>query len=416
MLSTQEDDRGLDVSVMKPEELAAVRTGLLAFAGEMFTPLARADQRRWGEIYLRGLMVDGRRKSIEPMAARLPDGDEQCLQQFVNQSPWEVEPVRQRLARRMVAELAPLAVIVDDTGFPKAGRYSVGVARQYSGTLGKVGNCQIGVSLSAASEVASCPIDWRLFLPQAWDDDPERRARAHLPDGERHRAKWRLALEMLDELAGWGVAIPAVVADAGYGEISAFRDALAERGLAYVVEVSGTTSAYDLAVRAEQPPWRGSGRPPARRYRAAPSSLRALALGAGPGAARRLAWREGSRGTMRSRFLCLRCRPANIGLRRSHREQLPAAWLLCEWPAGEAEPVKYWLANLPEQSGLAELVRLAKLRWRIELDYRELKDALGLDHFEGRSFRGWHHHVTLVSVAHAFLTLQRLDPKAHAPV
>jgi SRSO17 transposase len=119
---------------------------------------------------------------------------------------------------------------------------------------------------------------------------------------------------------------------------------------------------------------------------------------------------------MRSRFLCLRCRPANIGLRRSHREQLPAAWLLCEWPAGEAEPVKYWLANLPEQSGLAELVRLAKLRWRIELDYRELKDALGLDHFEGRSFRGWHHHVTLVSVAHAFLTLQRLDPKAHAPV
>ena len=144
MLSTQEDDRGLDVSVMKPEELAAVRTGLLAFAGEMFTPLARADQRRWGEIYLRGLMVDGRRKSIEPMAARLPDGGEQCLQQFVNQSPWEVEPVRQRLARRMVAELAPLAVIVDDTGFPKAGRYSVGVARQYSGTLGKVGNCQIG--------------------------------------------------------------------------------------------------------------------------------------------------------------------------------------------------------------------------------------------------------------------------------
>ena len=204
MLSTQEDDRGLDVSVMKPEELAAVRTELLAFAGEMFTPLARADQRRWGEIYLRGLMVDGRRKSIEPMAARLPDGDEQCLQQFVNQSPWEVEPIRQRLARRMVAELAPLAVIVDDTGFPKAGRYSVGVARQYSGTLGKVGNCQIGVSLSAASEVASCPIDWRLFLPQAWDDDPERRARAHLPDGERHRAKWRLALEMLDELAAGG--------------------------------------------------------------------------------------------------------------------------------------------------------------------------------------------------------------------
>ena len=401
---------------MKPEELAAVRAELLAFAGEMFTPFARADQRRWGEIYLRGLMVDGRRKSIEPMAARLPDGDEQCLQQFVNQSPWEVEPVRQRLARRMVDELAPLALIVDDTGFPKAGRYSVGVARQYSGTLGKVGNCQIGVSVSAASEQASCPLDWRLFLPEAWDADEERRAKGHLPAEERHREKWRLALEMIDELRSWGVVTPPIVADAGYGEISALRLALEDRGLAYVVEVTGTTSAYDLAVAAEQPPWRGTGRPPARRYRQAPSSLRALALAARPGGAHKIAWREGSRGTMRSRFLHLRCRPANIGLRRAHREALPAAWLLAEWPVGAAEPVKYWLSNLPAQTGLAALVRLAKLRWRIELDYREMKDALGLDHFEGRSFRGWHHHVTLVSLAHGFLTLQRLSPKAHAPV
>jgi SRSO17 transposase len=401
---------------MKPQELAAVRAELLAFAAEMFTPFARADQRRWGEIYLRGLMVDGRRKSIEPMAARLADGDEQCLQQFVNQSPWEVEPVRQRLARRMVDELAPLALIVDDTGFPKAGRYSVGVARQYSGTLGKVGNCQIGVSVSAASEQASCPLDWRLFLPEAWDADEERRAKVHLPAEERHREKWRLALEMIDELRSWGVVTPPIVADAGYGEISAFRLALEDRGLAYVVEVTGTTSAYDLAVAADQPPWCGSGRPPARRYRQAPSSLRALALAARPAAAHKIAWREGSRGTMRSRFLHLRCRPANIGLRRAHREALPAAWLLAEWPVGAAEPVKYWLANLPAQTGLAALVRLAKLRWRIELDYREMKDALGLDHFEGRSFRGWHHHVTLVSLAHGFLTLQRLSPKAHAPV
>ncbi len=400
---------------MKPAELAQVRERLLAFTAQMFASLPRSDQRRWGETYLRGLMVDGHRKSIEPMAARLPDGDEQCLQQFVNQSPWEWEPVRKRLALRMSAAIAPRALIVDDTGFPKAGRYSVGVARQYSGTLGKVGNCQIGVSVSAASEAASCPLTWRLFLPASWDDDEERRAKAHLPASERHREKWRLALEMLDELAGWGVEVPAVVADAGYGEISAFRAALAERKLAYVVEVKGTTSAYAPQVAAEQPPWRGSGRRPARRYRAAPSTLRELALAAGREATTAIAWREGSRGPMSSRFLALPCRPANIALRRTHKNRLPAAWLLAEWPDGQAEPLKYWLSNLPEATDLGELVCLAKLRWRIELDYRELKDALGLDHFEGRSFRGWHHHVTLVSAAHAFLTLQRLDPKAAAP-
>jgi SRSO17 transposase len=400
---------------MKPAELAQVREQLLAFAAEVFASLARSEQRRWGETYLRGLMLDGRRKSIEPMAARLPDGDEQCLQQFVNQSPWPWEPVRKRLARRMIEALAPLAFIVDDTGFPKAGRASVGVARQYSGTLGKVGSCQIGVSISAASETASCPLDWRLFLPEAWDDDAERRAKAHLPESERHREKWRLALEMLDELRGWGLSVPPIVADAGYGEISAFRSALEERELAYLVEVKGSTSAYAPEVTAEQPPWRGSGRPPAARYRRPPASLRTLALAAGFAASREVVWREGSRGPMSARFLALRVRPANIGLRRAHGASLPLAWLLCQWPEEESEPTKYWLANLPAETALEELVRLAKLRWRIELDYRELKDALGLDHFEGRSFRGWHHHVTLVSLAHGFLTLQRLDPKADAP-
>jgi SRSO17 transposase len=400
---------------MKPTELAQARSRLVTFAGEMLASLPRSDQRRWGETYLRGLMLDGRRKSIEPMAARLEDGDEQCLQQFVNQSPWEWEPVRERLAARLSAEIAPLAWIVDDTGFPKAGRSSVGVARQYSGTLGKVGNCQIGVSVSAASEAASCPIDWRLFLPAAWDDDAPRRAKAHLPVSERHREKWRLALEMLDELRGWGITAPPVIADAGYGEITAFREALDERKLAYVVEVKAATSAYAPEVAAEQLPWRGSGRRPARRYQRPPSSLRALALAAGSEVASEVVWREGSRGPMVARFLALRVRPANVGLRRRHGAELPLAWLLCQWPRGEAEPVKYWLANLPPETTLPDLVRLAKLRWRIEQDYRELKDALGLDHFEGRSFRGWHHHVTLVSVAHGFLTLQRLDPKADAP-
>jgi SRSO17 transposase len=400
---------------MKPAELAQARGELVAFATEMLASLPRSEQRRWGETYLRGLMLDGRRKSIEPMAARLPDGDEQCLQQFVNQSPWEWEPVRARLATRMAEAIAPLAWIVDDTGFPKAGRYSVGVARQYSGTLGKVGNCQIGVSVSAASEEASCPLTWRLFLPAAWDDDAERRAKTHLPAEERHRPKWQLALEMLDELRGWGLTPPPLVADAGYGEITAFRTALEERELAYVVEVKAATSVYAPEVVAEQTPWRGSGRRPVCRYRQAPSSLRALALAAGSAATCEVVWREGSRGPMSARFLALRCRPANVSLRRTHREALPLAWLLAQWPEGEAEPSKYWLANLPAETALGDLVRLAKLRWRIELDYRELKDALGLDHFEGRSFRGWHHHVTLVSLAHGFLTCQRLDPKADAP-
>ena len=400
---------------MKPAELAQARGALVAFAAEMLAPLPRCDQRLWGETYLRGLMLDGRRKSIEPMAARLADGDEQCLQQFVNQSPWEWQPVRERLAARMQDAIAPLAWIIDDTGFLKAGRYSVGVARQYSGTLGKVGNCQIGVSVSAASEAASAPLTWRLFLPDAWDEDGPRRAKAHLPESERHREKWRLALEMLDELRAWGLSPPPVVADAGYGEVTAFRTALEERELSYLVEVKAATSAYAPEITAEQPPWRGSGRRPAARYRQPPASLRALALQAGFAATCEVVWREGSRGPMSARFLALRVRPANIGLRRAHGAELPIRWLLCQWPEGEAEPSKYWLANLPAETTLFELVRLAKLRWRIELDYRELKDALGLDHFEGRSFRGWHHHVTLVSLAHGFLTLQRLDPKADAP-
>ena len=400
---------------MRPAELAKARGQLVAFATEMFVSLARSDQRHWGEVYLRGLMLDGRRKSIEPMAARLADGDEQCLQQFLSQSPWTWEPIRKRLAARMSDEITPLAWIVDDTGFPKAGRYSVGVARQYSGTLGKIGNCQVGVSISTASEVASSPLTWRLFLPTAWDNDAERRAKAHLPPEEHHRPKWELATEMLDELRDWGFEAPPIVADAGYGEISAFRAALEERELAYVVEVKATTSAYAPEVVAERPPWRGSGRRPTARYRGAPSSLRALARAAGFQTSSEIVWREGSRGLMSARFSALRCRPANIGLRRAHGAALPLAWLLCQWSEDEDEPSKYWLSNLPEETKLIDLVRLAKLRWRIEQDYRELKDALGLDHFEGRSFRGWHHHVTLVSLAHGFLTLQRLDPKADAP-
>jgi SRSO17 transposase len=217
---------------MTPAELARVRRRLVAFAAEVFQPLARADQRRWGECYLRGLMLDGKGKSIQPMAERLPDGNEQALQQFLSQSPWDWRPVRQRLATQMTAAVDPDAWIVDDTGFPKFGNASVGVARQYSGTLGKVANCQVGVSIHAATDQASCPIDWRLFLPESWDQDAARRRAAHLPEAVGHRPKGQLVLDMLDELAAWDLAPPVVVADAGYGESGELRLGLEGRGLA----------------------------------------------------------------------------------------------------------------------------------------------------------------------------------------
>jgi SRSO17 transposase len=406
------------VAGLSAKRLASVRGRLEVFADEVFEgALQRSEQRKWGGVYLRGLMLDGRRKSIEPMAGRLEDGDEQCLQQFVNQSPWDEWVVRANLARRMTGELEPEAWIVDDTGFPKKGRWSVGVARQYSGTLGRTDNCQIGVSISAATDRASCPLAWRIFLPGEWDRDVERRRKAHVPDHVRHTPKWQLALDMIDELCGWGLEPATLCADAGYGEITAFRQGLDDRGIDYIVQVKAGTSAYPLDVQPELRPWKGRGRPPVPRYHAAPSSLRDLALEAGADQAVEVTWRQGSRGPLSSRFIALRVRPANIQLRRAAanaQTELPARWLLAEWPAGADEPTDYWLSSLPADTPLAELVRLGKLRWRIEHDYRELKDALGLDHFEGRSYRGWHHHVTLVSVAHAFLTLERQRPRLRA--
>jgi SRSO17 transposase len=399
-----------------PAELAAIRRRLEAFADDIFASLPRTDQRARGQCYLRGLMLEGRRKSIEPMTARL--GGEvhyQALHHFVAVSPWDWRPVRRRLAERLVGELAPTAWAVDDTGFPKDGEHSVGVQRQYCGTLGKTANCQLGVSVNAVTEAASCPLSWRLFLPESWDEDAERRAACHLPDSVHHRPKWQLVLDMVDELGTWDLVPPVLVADAGYGEVGEFRQGLEDRQIGYVVQVKADTSAYPEQTRPTTAPYTGRGRRPQPRYRDKPTSLTQLALAAGQSAGVELIWRRGSKGLQRSRFLCLRVRPAGITPRRQAAAraegvgwELPVCWLLVEWPADKAEPVKYWLSNLPETTPLVELVRLGKLRWRIEQDYRELKGALGLDHFEGRSFGGWHHHVTLVSVAHGFLTLERL--------
>jgi SRSO17 transposase len=311
---------------MTPAQLRRIRTRLTAFAEDLFQSIPRKDQRRWGQSYLRGLLLDGKRKSIQPMATRLARGDpqtdadalEQALQQFVNQSPWDPVPVRQRLAQRMTAAIGPAAWVVDDTAFPKFGRHSVGVAPQYCGALGKVANCQVGVSVHAATDQASCPIDWRLFLPESWDADAERRRKAHVPDSERHRPKWQLALDMLDELTDWGLVPPVILADAAYGEVAQFRLGLEERALAYVVQVPGTISAYSEDVAPEVVPYAGRGRRPVARYRQPRSSLRQLVLAAGEQEATTVAWREGADGEqLVSRFVALRVRPAGVRLRRA---------------------------------------------------------------------------------------------------
>src|SRR3954453_16631553 len=275
---------------MTPEELTAVRGRLEEFAAEMFAPLSRSDQRVKGQTYLRGLLLDGRRKSMQPMAERL-GVDHQGLQQSVSSSTWAVEPIRERLARRAVEVIAPQAWVLDDTGFPKDGAASPGVARQYCGTLGKVGNCQIGVSICAVTDVSSCPLNWRLFLPQGWDDDcaapreaagviAARRAGAGIPATARHHPKWRLALEMLDELAGWGLGPPVVAPDAGYGNNADLRAGIPARGAHYVVAVDGDLTAHAAGAVPALRPYSGRGRRPRPRYRTRPLGLREHALAA----------------------------------------------------------------------------------------------------------------------------------------
>jgi SRSO17 transposase len=418
-----------------PEEIGAVRVELEAFAAEVFEPFARKDQRRWGQVYLRGLLTDGKRKSVEPMAARLgADGNRQALANFVTTSPWDPAHVRARLAWRMEAAIRPKVLVFDDTGFLKDGTASACVSRQYTGTAGKVTNCQVGVSLHLASDHASAAVDWRLFLPQTWDPaspkaDPDktaRRERCGIPDDVGHVEKWQLALDMVDETRSWGIEVPLALADAGYGDAAAFRLGLNARGMHYVVGISTTMTAQPGDAVPVTEPYSGTGRPPVPKYPDPARAVKELVIAAGRKAARPVQWREGSRpGTgrggrkrMYSRFVALRIRPAGREIRQAtDGPELPECWLLAEWPAGESEPVQFWLSDLPADTPLTTLVRLAKLRWRIEHDYREMKQALGLAHFEGRTWAGWHHHVTLVSVAHAFCTLQRLarSPKDPAP-
>jgi SRSO17 transposase len=426
---------------MTPEEIAEVRPRLLDFTAGMLGGLPRKDQRAAGELYVRGLLTDGRRKSMQPMADRL-GVDHQRLQQFITSSTWDYAVVRRDVARWFASRQPVEALVVDDTGFPKDGPASPCVARQYSGTLGKVGNCQIGVSVHLVNEQASCAADWRLFCPESWDDaaleDPvaaagarSRRQRAGIPDAVRHKEKWRLALEMIDEMAGpggWGVAgqaavgaRPVVVADAGYGESADFRLELAARGWRYVIAVKGAVSARPAGAVPQALAYGGTGRPSVPRYRSAPASLRQLAIASADQVAP-VTWRQGTKTTrgnpdaaMTSHFAAIRVRPASRRIPRAADGSLPECWLLAEWPPEADEPAGYWLSDLPEDTPITTLVRLAKIRWRIEHDYRELKTGLGLDNFEGRSYLGWHRHVTLAVLAQAFITMTRTDPKVPAP-
>lgn len=411
-----------------------LRPRLGEFAAVMLGCLARADQRDKGEWYLRGLLTDGRRKSMQPMAERLGI-DHQRLQQFISSSTWDFAQVRRNLAAWAAEAIGPRAYVVDDSGFPKDGPASACVARQYSGTLGKVGNCQIGVSVHQVTNTASVAANWRLFCPTSWDDtqaaDPDvaaqiraRRAKSGLGDDVRHRQKWRLALDMLNELISqWGLAKLPVVADAGYGDATLFRLGLEERGLDYVVAVKGETSVHpgDAETVAPTPTGR-RGRPAKPGYPDKPISLRELAIAAGRGAFTDLTWRQGTRTTktnptanMASKFALFVIRPANRNNPKTEDGSLPAKLALVEWPDDADEPTDYWLTNLPADTPIDQIVDLAKIRWRIEHDYRELKTGLGLDHFEGRTWTGWNRHVTLVSIAQAFCTMLRQDPKAAAP-
>jgi SRSO17 transposase len=398
-----------------------------AYVKELAATLGHRDRHEPLRAYVTGLCLPGERKSVEPMAARVDPrhvrSRHQSMHHFVADAPWDAAAVL-RVARQWVLE--PMARhggvaawIVDDTAFPKKGQHSVGVARQYCGVLGKQDNCQVAVSVSMANEAVSLPVAYQLYLPEAWANDRRRRRGAGVPTHLTFQPKWQIALAQIQTLQTEGVPPAPVLADAGYGDTTAFRDTLTTTGLRYVVGVKADTTAWPPG-QAPRPPrrWGGRGRPPTRVRRTArhtPRRLAHLAAELPEGAWRTVTWREGTRGAMRSRFARLRVRPAHRDEQRAAPR--PEEWLLIEWPRGDGAPTKYWLSTLPATTLIADLVRLAKLRWRIERDYQELKDELGLDHFEGRGWRGFHHHGALCIAAYAFLAAERarLSPPAPPP-
>jgi SRSO17 transposase len=398
-----------------PELTPDVLDRLTAYAAGFRDDFNRPRQAAWCGVYLRGLIQDGDRKSAEPMAARVPmpegldvSDPDQALQQFLGQSTWDERAVLRRYRATMAAKFADPAgiFVIDDTTFPKQGKHSVGVQRQYCGALGKRANCQCAVSVHYVSPKGHYPLAMRLYLPESWLGDPKRLDRAHVPEGERRPlTKGEIALELLDRVRGEGLPGGLVVADSGYGVSGPFRDGLAQRGLHYIVGVTD-----EMLVFTEQPRWvapaAATGGRPRKRHRLAEDSPRPVSLKelAGRTPRRKVTWREGTKGPMWGRFAWLRVWPGQ-GWATGQCASAEPIWLLIEEQADGK--IKYAFSNLPADTSRIRAVRLWRSRWPVEQGYQQMKEELGLDHHEGRSWRGFHHHACLVMLAYGFLALEQ---------
>lgn len=395
-----------------------VRERLAGFVGEVAAGLALARQRENALLYVRGLVEQGGRKSLQPTLFRLEQTPAryESMQQFLADSPWDPATLVRACAERVGPEIGVTAWVVDDTGIAKDGRHSPGVKRQYSGTLGKIGNCQIAVSVHAVGARGTLPLGFALYLPEEWCADRERRRKAKIPEQVVFQTKAQLAASLVERASGWQLPAAPILADCAYGDNTAFRTRLHALEHEYLVAVSAQVSVYgpetSFAVPARQGAT-GRRRSVARPDRE-PESVRALAKRLPQTAWQTLPCRTTPAGEdVSSRFAFVRV-VATHPVRNDHQPPRQE-WLIIEWPAGAEAPTDYWLSNLAADTEPERLARLARLRWTIELDYRQLKGELGLDHYEGRSYLGFHHHCTLVTAAHGFLTLERADPNHQRP-
>jgi SRSO17 transposase len=388
-----------------------------AFVEELASVIGHADRVAPLEAYCIGLLLPGERKSVEPMAAIIApervSAEHQSLLHFISQGNWSDEKVLGKVREMVVPEMerhGPIeAWIIDDTGFPKQGKHSVGVARQYCGQLGKQDNCQVAVTLSVANHHASLPVAYRLYLPKEWADDEARCRKAGVPDDIGFKTKPEIALEQVRWAHEAGLPRGVVLMDAGYGASTELRSSITALDLPYVAGILPNTTVWTSDEEPLPPKkWSGRGRPAKRMRRDAkhqPISVKELALNLPASAWRKVTWREGAAAPLSSRFARVRVRVAHRDYKLT--ETRPEEWLLIEWPKEEKEPTKYWLSTLPEAISFQGLVDYAKLRWRIEHDYKDLKQEVGLGDFEGRGWRGFHHHATISIAVFGFLISER---------
>lgn len=396
---------------------SALQKRFAAYVERLTRAVGHADRAQPLKSYCTGLLLDGERKSVEPMAARVHPDEvsraHQSLHHLVAKAPWDedalLSEVRSAVLPALTRKSSVVSWIVDDTGIPKKGRHSVGVARQYCGQVGKQDNCQVAVSLSLATEKASLPVAFQLYLPESWAADKERRRKAGVPEEIVFETKPRIAMTQIRRAVDVDLPRGVVLADAAYGNETRFREELEELGLTYMVGIQSSLHLWPTGMEPlPAKPWKGTGRKPTLRQRSKdiqPTTAQNLVLVEGETCLQTMRWREGSNRALESRFLALRARPSHRDYWRS--EPYPECWLVAEWPEGEAEPTKYWLSNLAADMKLQDLVQHAKRRWMIERDYEELKQELGLGHYEGRGWRGFHHHAALVIAAYGFLVKER---------